>query len=450
MLYEPKYDLNLDTRFNKIIKVLGVGGAGCNAMLYMHNQGMRDVDFVACNTDAQVLDHFPDDIVKIQLGANLTKGLGAGTNWEIGRDAAIESEEAIREVLADPTEMVFITAGMGGGTGTGAAPEIARVAKELGRLTIAVVTFPFGFEGKNKLKQASDGVEKLQKYCDTVLVIKNEKLAEMYADLDIEDAYKKADEVLARGVRSIAELITRPGIINLDFADVRMVLSDAGHAVMGTAEASGPERAFHAIEDALNSPLLENNNIRGAKRVLVSMAYSDEKPEYKIKMADQTQIMNFVETKIKSQAEVFKHGYAIDRTLGDKIRVTIVAAQFSEIETFDHDSESDVKEELIPSDPIEPQVSVGKGIEVLIPPKPAKGKKPNIGQPSLFESDHKLDNLFDDFLKGDIDYKVLIANPTYERLGARLYDQKEIEVLNPEKYPLQVAYEALLKEKIIR
>lgn len=441
MIYEPKYEMELNSKINKIIKVIGVGGAGCNAMLNMYNQGMRDVDFVACNTDAQVLTMFPDDVIKIQLGAKLTKGLGAGTNWEVGRDAALESEEAIEEVLGPPTEMVFITAGMGGGTGTGAAPEIARIAKKLNRLTIGVVTDPFRHEGKSKLNQALQGIDKLKEYCDTVLVIKNDRLAEMYADMDIATAYKMADEVLAGGVKSIAELITRPGIINLDFADVQTVLGSAGHAVMGTAEASGPERAFQAIEKALTSPLLEDSDIRGAKRILVSMAYSDELPEYLIKMSDQSKIMDFVETQIKSQAEVFKHGYAIDKTLKDKIRVTIVAAQFDKLSKPEPGK-------VIEFQAPEP-VTLGGGLDTIIPEKPKKAPKVLEGQTNMFESDNRLNKLYEDYLQGEPDYNIIRNNPTYERLQANLLTDAEIATRNPEKVVLSKLFKTLYQDGII-
>jgi len=440
MIFEPNYEIQLKSGLDKIIKVIGVGGAGCNAMLNMYNQGMRDVDFVACNTDQQVLNQFPDDVVKIQLGAELTKGLGAGTHWEVGRDAALESEEAIRGVMGAPTEMVFITAGMGGGTGTGAAPEIARVARELGRLTIGVVTDPFRHEGTHKLEQALNGIEKLKEYCDTVLIIKNDRLADMFADMDIETAYKMADEVLAGGVRSIAELITRPGIINLDFADVKTVLGDAGHAVMGTAEASGPERAFQAIEKALSSPLLENSNIRGAKRILVSMAYSDELPEYKIKMSDQSKIMDFVETQIRSQAQIFKHGYAVDRSLKDKIRVTIVAAKFENVEPQPQPVRNVAQEET----------RLGKGTGALIPEKSRKAApKVAPGQIDLFAADSKLTRLYDEFVQETPDYDIIRANPSYQRLQANLLDESEIEARAPGKVKLKELYDNLVSQNLI-
>jgi cell division protein FtsZ len=441
MIYEANYEIILSSKLDNIIKVIGVGGAGCNAMFNMYNQDKKGVDFIACNTDAQALAEFPDEIIKLQIGAKLTKGLGAGTHWEVGRDAAIESEEAIIQVLGPPTEMVFITAGMGGGTGTGAAPEIARVSKKLGRLTIGVVTDPFEHEGTDKLEQALQGIENLKEYCDTVLIIKNDRLAEIYENLPIRRAYKMADEVLARAVKSIAELITRPGVINIDFADVKTILGDAGHAVMGTAEASGQDRAFLAIEEALNSPLLENNDISGAKRVLVSMAYSDEKEEYEITMADQKKIMNFVETKIKFRAKTFKHGFAIDQSLKDKIRVTIVAAQFEKLES--------AKVPIPPAAPKEEPVGVGQGLNAIIPEKTKKVPKYDPSQTHLFESDNRQEKLFEDYMQGQPNYDLIRSNPTYLRLQVKLFDKAEIDLRNPERVTLQKFYDNLVNQGII-
>lgn len=442
MILEPNFTLDFVSDMQKIIKVIGVGGGGGNAMLNMYHQGVHDVDFVACNTDAQALKQFPEDVIKLQLGAQLTKGLGAGTDWKVGKQAAIESEKSINDLLEDPTEMVFITAGMGGGTGTGAAPEIARYAKSKNRLTIGVVTDPFRHEGLDKFEQATNGIAKLKDFCDTVLVIKNDRLVEMYGDLDIESAYKKADEVLANAVKSIAELITRPGIVNLDFADVKTVLGDAGHAVMGSAEASGPDRASLAIEAALNSPLLENNNIKGAKRILVSIAYSDELPEYKIKMSDQAKVTDFVESQIKSRAKIFKHGFAIDRTLKDKVRVTIVAARFDEnVEDFDHE---------LPKKVIETKQEVGKGIHAIIPDKPTKNSlsKPT-NQIGLFEQEDRFLKTIQEMTKNGIDLDTLIESPAYKRYGVALLDADEIGEDNLEKINLVELYTELSNQKLI-
>lgn len=441
MVKVPKYKIEFNSKMEKIIKVIGVGGGGGNAMLNMYNQGMHDVDFVACNTDAQALKQFPDDVIQLQLGVELTKGLGAGTDWKVGKQAAIESEKSINDILADPTEMVFITAGMGGGTGTGAAPEIARYAKAKNRLTIGVVTDPFRHEGLDKFEQASNGIAKLKECCDTVLVIKNDRLVEMYGDLDIESAYKKADEVLANAVKSIAELITRPGIVNLDFADVKTVLGDAGHAVMGSAEASGPDRASLAIEAALNSPLLENNNIKGAKRILVSIAYSDELPEYKIKMSDQARVTDFVESQIKSRAKIFKHGFAIDRSLKDKVRVTIVAARFDD--NFE-------EPEIVEQPKEEPKMEVGKGIGAIIPDKKAKMFIPKAtNQIGLFVQDDKFLNAVNDFTKNGVVIDDLLDTPAFKRYGVDLIDIAEVGEENLEKINLLDFYTELSNQKLI-
>lgn len=441
MVLTARYKIEFKSKMEKIIKVIGVGGGGGNAMLNMYNQGMHDVDFVACNTDAQALKQFPEDVIQLQLGAELTKGLGAGTDWKVGKQAAIESEKSINDILADPTEMVFITAGMGGGTGTGAAPEIARYAKSKNRLTIGVVTDPFRHEGLDKFEQASNGIAKLKDYCDTVLVIKNDRLVEMYGDLDIESAYKKADEVLANAVKSIAELITRPGIVNLDFADVKTVLGDAGHAVMGSAEATGPDRASLAIEAALNSPLLENNNIKGAKRILVSIAYSDELPEYKIKMSDQAKVTDFVESQIKSRAKIFKHGFAIDRTLKDKVRVTIVAARFDD--NFE-------EPEIVEPPKEEPKVEVGKGINAIIPEKPAKIAIPKpTNQIGLFEQEDKFLKAIGEFSKNGAMVEELLDTPAYKRYGVELIDVSEVGEENLDKINLLDLYTELSNQKLI-
>jgi cell division protein FtsZ len=332
MLYEHNYKLRTDSGFKNKIKVIGVGGGGGNAVRYMEKVGIHDVDFIICNTDSQALDLASENIKKLQLGKEATQGLGAGMDVAMGRLAAEESEEAIRAMLQPPTVMTFITAGMGGGTGTGAAPVIAKIAKEMGLLVVAVVTDPFKFEGRDKIPAAQAGIKLLKECCDTVLVIKNDRLAQMHGNMPISKAYSKADDVLANAVKSIAELITRPGIINLDFADVKKVLTEAGVAMIGSAEADGSDRAAKAIKAAVQSPLLENNDIKGAQRVLVSVSYSDEKPEYEIQMDDQTTVTDFVEGQIQFEAKLFKYGFAIDRTLGSKVRVTVIAAKFDEPE----------------------------------------------------------------------------------------------------------------------
>ena len=436
MLQRQDFELNFNTQFPNIIKVIGVGGAGGNAVKHMNRLGIHDVDFVICNTDAQALVGLPEGIKSVQLGAELTKGLGAGTEPDMGRKAAEESEKAIRQLLQDPTEMVFITAGMGGGTGTGAAPVIARIAREMKRLTVAVVTDPFEFEGEDKIEQAHAGIVELKKNCDTVLIIKNDRLAAMYGDMVIDQAYSEADNVLANAVKSIAELITRPGIINLDFADVKKVLGNAGQAVMGSAEADGEDRAKAAIEAALKSPLLENNDINGAKRVLVSIAYSDEKPEYKIKMSDQTTVTKFVQSQIKSKAKLFKHGFAIDRNLGSKVRVTIVTAG------FDGGSSEEV-EEIIETTTNTSTTADAKNTTSSI----NKISSTAIANKMSNEAD-RLDKLVEKFIETGF-MKQNLSRPAYHRNGAKLYNESEILAFSNVRYNLKDIYNELKRANIL-
>ena len=443
MLYPQDYELNLNAKLPNLIKVVGVGGAGGNAVKNMVKLGIHDVDFIACNTDNQVLQSLPEPILRVQIGAELTKGLGAGTMPERGQKAAEESEKAIRELFNPPTEMVFITAGMGGGTGTGAAPVIARIAKEMGRLTVGVVTDPFSFEGSQKIAQAAEGIIELKKYCDTVLVIKNDRLAKIYGNLAIELAYSFADDVLANAVKSIAELITRPGIINLDFSDVKTVLGDAGQAVMGSAEASGPNRTEEAVKNALESPLLENNDIGGAQRILVTLAYSDEKPEYSILMSDQSLVTSFIEEKIQSRAQIFKHGCAIDRSLKDKVRITIVAAGFGR-NTPDKEKGKDVKPE--PLEPKETPVPVNNVGGRPTPPTTTIVHEP----PPPFNSSPTNLFLITQQMREQIfnlnDYSVL-NTPTYKRYNLpapSTQHKSKSEVIN-----LSEIYRELVKLEIV-
>ncbi|WP_020605463.1 cell division protein FtsZ [Spirosoma spitsbergense] len=304
-----------------IIKVVGVGGMGGNAVKHMRKMEMHDVSFAVCNTDRQALMSNPVE-TKLQLG----DGLGAGTEAKAGEEAARASIDEIRNLLAPPTKMVFITAGMGGGTGTGAAPVVAEVAREMGLLTVAVVTAPYWYEGTDKKDQAREGIEKLKVSCDTVLVVLNDKLAELYSELTWTEAYAHADDVLANAVKSIAEIITTQGDINADFADVKKVLEKAGQSVMGSAEIGGGEdRAVRAIEAALNSPLLNDHDIRGAKRILLTISSSKK---HAMKLKEQTAISEFVSHKIQSEAKMFKFGAITDDKLGENLRVTIIAAGF--------------------------------------------------------------------------------------------------------------------------
>ncbi|GAB3169824.1 cell division protein FtsZ [Telluribacter humicola] len=312
-----------------IIKVIGVGGGGSNAVNYMFENKIKDVEFAICNTDRQALHKSPVPI-KIQLGANLTQGLGAGTDATKGREAALETIEEIKGLLGGATQMVFITAGMGGGTGTGAAPVIAQVAKEMGKLTVAVVTAPYTWEGLDKKEQALEGIEQLKEYSDTVLVVLNDKLEELFEDMTLTQAFAEADSILLNAVKSISEIITTSGNINTDFKDVEKVLKSAGQSVMGTADAEGEDRAYQAIKQALDSPLLNDRTITGAKRILVTLATSKKK---EATMREQREIWKYVLSQVQGEARMFKLGTITDDSLGDRLRVTIVAAGFDSIES---------------------------------------------------------------------------------------------------------------------
>ncbi|GAB4123766.1 MAG: hypothetical protein OHK0045_03710 [Raineya sp.] len=307
-----------------IIKVIGVGGGGSNAVNHMFNRGIKDVEFVVCNTDAQALNASPIPN-KLQIGINLTEGLGAGANPEKGCQAALESKEEIRELLSNYTKMVFITAGMGGGTGTGAAPVIAQIARDLDILTVGIVTAPFSFEGRKKIEQANRGIEELRKYCDTVLVISNDKLREMFGALPMSQAYAQADNILTMAAKSIAEIITVQAHVNVDFEDVKTVMRNSGTAVMGSARAEGEDRALQAVEKALMSPLLNNRDIRGAKKILISIMSSDKA---EMTMDEFATITDYVIERTGEASEVI-YGTGIDSTLGESIGVTVIATGFS-------------------------------------------------------------------------------------------------------------------------
>jgi len=316
--------MNFDLPVNQssIIKVLGIGGGGSNAVNHMWEQGITDVDFVVCNTDAQALASSPVP-VKIQLGESLTEGRGAGNKPEIGRQAAIESLDDVREIFEGNTKMVFLTAGMGGGTGTGAAPVIAQAAKELGILTVAIITIPFRFEGQQRINQAIEGINDLKECVDSLLVINNEKLREVYGDLKLSEAFAKADDVLSIAAKGIAEIITVHGYINVDFADVETVMTDSGVAILGSGMASGEGRAVRAIESALASPLLNNNDITGADNILLNITSG----ENEVSMDEVGEITDYVNNTASKNVLII-WGTGVDRNLGDEISVTIIATGF--------------------------------------------------------------------------------------------------------------------------
>ena len=311
--------INLDIQPNSIIKVMGVGGGGCNAVNYLYRQGVQDVSFLVCNTDRQALEKSPVPS-KLQLG----KGLGAGGRPETARALAEESREHIRQALDDGTQMLFITAGMGGGTGTGASPIVAEVARSLNILTVAIVTIPFAFEGKRIIRKAFRGVAQLAQNVDAILVINNEKLKLIYPDFDLPNAFKKSDEVVSNAAKSIAEIITVPGYINTDFQDVYNTLVGSGVAIMNVGRSADKEqRITKAINEALNSPLVNTTNIHGAQRILLNFYCSEQNA---IRMTELDQINQFIDA-VGDEVEV-KWGASYDETLGDEVRVTLIATGY--------------------------------------------------------------------------------------------------------------------------
>lgn len=316
-----EFDIPRET--SSIIKVIGVGGGGSNAVNHMYNQGIVGVDFIVCNTDRQALDISPVPH-KVQLGPALTEGRGAGMIPEVGMQAAIENIEEIRELLSKNTKMVFVTAGMGGGTGTGAAPVIAQVAKDLGILTVGIVTVPFNFEGRKRRQQAEEGLDKMRQNVDTLLIINNERLREFGKNMSLTDAFSHADNILTVAAKGIAEVISVTGIINVDFNDVNTVLRNSGQAIMGSAMAEGDDRAIVAVKNALTSPLLNDNDISGARYVLLNITYGNKE----VMMDEITEITDYIQDAAGATADVI-WGHGFDASLGDKLSITLIATGFS-------------------------------------------------------------------------------------------------------------------------
>jgi cell division protein FtsZ len=316
-------EFNMSNKQTNIIKVIGVGGGGSNAVNYMYELGIQDVDFIVCNTDRQALDTSTIPL-KVQLGGTLTGGRGAGSIPDVGRNAAIENIDEIKAFLEDNTNMVFITAGMGGGTGTGAAPVIAKIAKDMGILTVGIVTVPFSFEGKRRKEQADLGIKEMRNSVDTLLIINNDKLRDMYGNLTLRNAFSQADQVLASAAKGIAEVISKIGFINVDFNDVSTVMKDSGVAIMGAATAEGENRAIVAAEAALSSPLLNDNDIFGAKQILLNITFGDAE----LTMDEMSEITDFIQDAAGGEADVIM-GQGYEETLGNKISVTIIATGFN-------------------------------------------------------------------------------------------------------------------------
>lgn len=383
MAEEQDNGLHFDLPKNRssVIKVIGVGGGGSNAVNHMKELGIKGVDFMICNTDAQALEHSAVEN-RIQLGAHLTEGLGAGANPEVGRDSATESLEEIREVLKHNTRMVFITAGMGGGTGTGAAPVIAKLAREMNILTVGIVTKPFRFEGKIRAKQAQVGIDQLRDQVDSLVVINNDKLREVYGNLSFRSGFAKADEVLATAAKGIAEVITYHYTTNIDLRDVRTVLENSGTAIMGSALANGQDRAEHAVKNALDSPLLDNNHIAGAKNVLLLIVSGSGEQE--ITMDEMSYINEHIQDEAGGNANVIM-GIGIDESLDDTISVTIIATGFptSQADAITGRTQPRVVHPLEEDQPIEQEIYENKFAKPA-PKAPARQQPELPQQPDLF------------------------------------------------------------------
>ena len=406
----------------KIIKVIGVGGGGGNAVNHMYREGIHDVTFVLCNTDNQALAESPVP-VKLQLGRSITQGLGAGNRPERARDAAEESIDDIKEQLNDGTKMVFITAGMGGGTGTGAAPVIARIAKEMDILTVGIVTIPFIFEGEKKIIQALDGVERIAQHVDASLVINNERLREIYADLTFMNAFGKADDTLSIAAKSIAEIITMRGTVNLDFADVKTILKDGGVAIMSTGFGEGENRVTKAIDDALHSPLLNNNDIFNAKKVMLNVSFC---PTSELMMEEMNEIHEFM-SKFREGVEVI-WGVAVDNSLDTKVKITVLATGFGveDVPGMDtlHEARSQEEEER----QLQLEEEKEKNKERI---RKAYGESAGIGKKSLRSRRHIYIFNTEDLDNDDI-IAMIEESPTYTRDKTKLLKIKTKAALEEE------------------
>jgi cell division protein FtsZ len=370
-----KFDLPKDQA--SIIKVIGVGGGGSNAVNHMYNQGITGVDFVICNTDAQALELSPIPN-KIQLGTTLTEGLGAGANPEVGKNAAIEDIENIKSILEKNTKMVFITAGMGGGTGSGAAPVIAEVAREMGILTVGIVTIPFSFEGRRRKAQADEGLLELKKNVDTLLIINNDKLRVMHGNLKMGEAFSKADDILTTAAKGIAEIITVAGYINVDFEDVKTVMKDGGTAIMGSAEGEGENRAIEAVTKALSSPLLNDNEINGANFILLNITSGEDE----ITMDEIDEITDYIQNEAGYTAELI-WGNGLDENLGNKVSVTVIATGFGETSTDNFDFGKKPEKKVYDLDKTDVPTTITQSIETPIENTVEETPQDEVSEPFL-------------------------------------------------------------------
>ena len=474
-------EFDIPKGMSSIIKVIGVGGGGSNAVNHMFNQGIVGVDFIVCNTDRQALDISPVPH-KIQLGPNLTEGRGAGMIPEVGMNAAIENIEELREVLSKNTKMVFVTAGMGGGTGTGAAPVIAQVAKDLGILTVGIVTIPFDFEGRKRRLQAEEGLEKMRQNVDTLLIINNEKLREFGKNMALTKAFAEADNILTVAAKGIAEVISVTGMINVDFNDVNTVLRNSGHAIMGSAKAEGENRAMEAVQSALNSPLLNENDINGAKYVLLNITYGDKE----VMMDEITSITDFIQDAAGATADViWGHGY--DASLGDNISITLIATGFLSVPYTGFESlperklmtlGDDLKKEITNtmSSPIDSSINAGVELEsmsdVLAKEPFLKGSEPlsdtespilsnesSVESPAIGSVDLEVElpsnnseesttisfDLFDSEIYADDDY---VADSLSNEVSETNYDLSDSDNSNDNSIDAPLVFESKMEEEV--
>ena len=363
-----------------IIKVIGVGGGGSNAVNHMFRQGIEGVEFYVCNTDAQALLDSPVPN-RIQLGLQLTEGLGAGSEPEMGRMAALESQMQIQDLLSNNTKMVFITAGMGGGTGTGAAPVIAQISKEMGILTVGIVTIPFDDEGPDRIGQAMQGIDNLKPHVDALLTISNDRIVEMYGDLPVRQAFSKADDILCTAAKGIAEIITKAGIINVDFKDVQTAMTGSGRAIMGTGVASGPDRAEEAARQALDSPLLDDTRINKAKHLLVNITYGSKEPT----MGETARVKKYLQQEAGNTAHL-KMGITHDERLSEEISITVIATGF-EVPVSSTPQRVVSAPEVFVNAEIQNEDGFGKIAQPISFDEPV-AEQPPVVQPALEEHEH--------------------------------------------------------------
>lgn len=424
---------------SSIIKVIGVGGGGGNAVNHMYSQGITGVDFIICNTDAQALEASPIPN-KVQLGASLTEGMGAGSIPEVGKNSAIENVEDIKDMLGSTTRMLFITAGMGGGTGTGASPIIAKAAKELDILTVAIVTTPFSFEGKRRKMQADEGLEELKKYVDSYLIISNDRLREIFGNLTMSSAFAQADDILTTAAKGIAEIITVPGYINVDFKDVRTVMKDSGVCIMGSYAAEGENRAHTAVEGALASPLLKDNEIEGARYILLNISSGAKE----VTMDEVSIITDYIQDKAGLSADLI-WGNCIDENLGDKLSVTIIATGFQTTEQRAKDKQNEVKKTILT--PEAPLVKPVEPVNSFMAPK----EEPVITGPILKVQEEKQQpDLFGD-LFNPVNKAPIVASPsaTSEEEAPKVVHQlveEDIEATEPKGEPDEAGFELKIAE----